>query len=262
MKIKSAFTLSEVLITLVIIGVVSALTVSSMLNSTRKKELHTAFLKTYSELNQAAKLFALYNAVSVPEYARENGLTLTINKFRYYYQTGEKNVTSSGMGTDDGSGNYTAYYTMHLLNREKFSGGANSSGKDSSFFCDNSGFQSSLSGALFLFNDAPSSSTTYNGPVICVDVNGRKGPNRYGADYFLFIFTNDNAVIPMGMSHDDNTPQNCTSASGSCGNFSNEGAAFCSKSANNPAYNTSCAFYALSNKHPHLDGKNYWDDFI
>lgn len=54
-KQEQAFTLAEVLITLGIIGVVAALTMPSLINRTRNKELHTAFLKTYSELNQVAQ---------------------------------------------------------------------------------------------------------------------------------------------------------------------------------------------------------------
>ena len=51
-KQEQAFTLAEVLITLGIIGVVAALTLPSLINRTKNRELHTAFLKTYSELNQ------------------------------------------------------------------------------------------------------------------------------------------------------------------------------------------------------------------
>ena len=47
-KQEQAFTLAEVLITLGIIGVVAALTLPSLINRTKNRELHTAFLKTYS----------------------------------------------------------------------------------------------------------------------------------------------------------------------------------------------------------------------
>ncbi|MBO8430376.1 type II secretion system protein, partial [Spirochaetes bacterium] len=62
---KAAFTLAEVLITLGIIGVVAAMTLPSVINKTRNKELHTAFLKTYSELNQIAELFKADYGISV-----------------------------------------------------------------------------------------------------------------------------------------------------------------------------------------------------
>lgn len=50
---KYAFTLAEVLITLGIIGVVAAMTLPSLVNRTRQKELETAFQKQYSVLQQA-----------------------------------------------------------------------------------------------------------------------------------------------------------------------------------------------------------------
>lgn len=52
MKIK-AFTLAEVLITLGIIGIVAALTMPTLINSTHGKELDAALKKAYSILQQA-----------------------------------------------------------------------------------------------------------------------------------------------------------------------------------------------------------------
>ncbi|MDD3237979.1 MAG: type II secretion system protein [Candidatus Gastranaerophilales bacterium] len=50
---KKAFTLAEVLITLVIIGVIAALTIPSLLNDTNDKEIRTGVKKAYSMLSQA-----------------------------------------------------------------------------------------------------------------------------------------------------------------------------------------------------------------
>ena len=108
-------------------------------------------------------------------------------------------------------------------------------------------------------NDTPASGK--NGPVICVDVNGQKGPNRYGVDYFLFIFTVDGYVIPMGQSHKNNAGS-CTSSQSNCSNFSNTGSDYCSNTSDNFTYNTSCAYYALRNTHPEEEGKDYWKDFL
>ena len=44
-RVKLAFTLAEVLITLGIIGVVAALTIPSLINNYKAKRLHTQFLK-------------------------------------------------------------------------------------------------------------------------------------------------------------------------------------------------------------------------
>lgn len=255
--IKNGFTLSEILIALVITGVIAAITVPQILQNTQKKELQAALIKTYSELNQIARKFSSDYGVSVSDYSYTNGISQTNKVIAKYYRSSES--LSSRWGTDDGSGNYTAYYTMHLLNREKFSGGTNTNGGDSSFLCDDAPFQSQTNGAIYILNNA--GSETRNGPVICVDINGQRGPNRYGVDYFLFIFTVDNKVIPVGQSHDNN-PGTCVIASGSCPNFNNVGSEYCSKTSSNVTYNTSCAYYALLNKHPTIANKNYWGDFI
>jgi prepilin-type N-terminal cleavage/methylation domain-containing protein len=256
---SKAFTLAEVLIALVVIGVIAAITVPNIIQSTKKKELHSAFLKTYSELNQVAHRFKNDNYISIPEYDVAKGLNSTINEIMKYYQTTNSNLAPM-QGTANANGEYIAYYDIHTMNGAKYSGGANSAGKNSSFLCDDSSFKSNLSGALFLFNNVPNANE--NGPVICVDINGRKGPNRYGYDYFLFIFTVDGNVIPMGQNHKNNTSSYCTAGNGWCGNFSNVGSQYCDKTSNNIAFNTSCANYALTNKHPNNPNKTYWEDYI
>lgn len=65
---NNAFTLAEVLITLAIIGIVAAMTLISLQNKTNSQELHVAFLKTYSELNQIAQMFYAENGISFPEW--------------------------------------------------------------------------------------------------------------------------------------------------------------------------------------------------
>lgn len=256
---KKAFTLAEVLITLGIIGVVAAMTMPALMNKTRNKELHTAFLKTYSELNQVAGLFKADYGVSVSEYLAGSRVSTNAGKIFSYYK-GSKITNKGGQGVADEEGNFVAFYPMNTLNGKAYSGGANSQGKNSSFFCDNTVFQNNQSGALMILNDAPDAGQ--NGPVICVDINGKKKPNRYGIDYFMFIFTVDGRVIPVGQEHKNNPPYPCKSASGSCGNFSNVGAEYCSNTSSNIAYNTSCAYYALSNTHPTKEGKDYWTDFL
>lgn len=53
---KSGFTLAEVLITLVIIGVIAAMTIPTLLSNTNKQEFKTALKKAMSVINQAITL--------------------------------------------------------------------------------------------------------------------------------------------------------------------------------------------------------------
>ncbi len=258
---KNAFTLVEVLITLGIIGVVAAMTLPTLINKTHNKELQTAFLKTYSELNQVAELYVADNGISVAEESAGNngqGMPANIANKIFGYYKGSKQMGQGQVAADE-QGNFTPFYAMNSLNGNAFSGGTNAGGADSSFLCDNTSFLNNLTGALMILNDRPI--LGQNGPVICVDVNGKKGPNRFGLDYFLFIFTVDGRVLPMGQAHKNN-PNRCTAGNGVCSNFSNVGPEFCSNTASNYTYNTSCAYYALTNTHPTEPGKDYWNDFV
>ncbi|MDD3238046.1 MAG: type II secretion system protein [Candidatus Gastranaerophilales bacterium] len=55
-SMKKAFTLAEVLITLVIIGIIAAMTIPALLNNTNKEEYRTGLKKAVSMLQQAANL--------------------------------------------------------------------------------------------------------------------------------------------------------------------------------------------------------------
>lgn len=257
-KQEQAFTLAEVLITLGIIGVVAALTLPSLINRTKNRELHTAFLKTFSELNQVAqKYYAdMGETVTDTSFATQSNLA---DEIMTKYYKGSTKITSNGMGTDDGNGNFLAFYSIRTLSGKAYSGGANSLGKNSSFICDNSPFYQTASGALFIFNDK-AETETQNGPVVCVDINGKKGPNRYGMDYFLFAFTKDGKVVPMGDTNQ--TSIGTVATNGSAGNFFKIGSHNCLNNVDDISKNTSCAYYALSNTHPNKTGKDYWNDFL
>lgn len=66
---KLGFTLAEVLITLVIIGVIAAMTVPTLMNNTQGKENATAFKKAISSMNQALTM----------EYALEGNTAANMN---------------------------------------------------------------------------------------------------------------------------------------------------------------------------------------
>lgn len=257
-KQEQAFTLAEVLITLGIIGVVAALTLPSLINRTKNRELHTAFLKTFSELNQVAqKYYAdMGETVTDTSFATQSNLA---DKIMTKYYKGSTKITSNGMGTDDGDGNFLAFYSIRTLSGKAYSGGANSLGKNSSFICDNSPFYQTASGALFIFNDK-AETETQNGPVVCVDINGKKGPNRYGMDYFLFAFTKNGNVVPMGDLRQET--YGGVASNGSAANFFKIGSHNCLNNVDDISKNTSCAYYALSNTHPNKTGKDYWNDFL
>ena len=78
------FTLAEVLITIGIIGVVSAITIPSLLTNVRNKDLQAQLKKTYSEWNQVAMQFMNDHEQSIPDYASEYGLNAMIGELSNY----------------------------------------------------------------------------------------------------------------------------------------------------------------------------------
>ena len=56
MKIKTGFTLAEVLITLGIIGVVAAMTIPTLIANTNAQKYRSKFKKSISTLSQAARM--------------------------------------------------------------------------------------------------------------------------------------------------------------------------------------------------------------
>ena len=177
---KLAFTLAEVLITLGVIGIVAALTLPSVIQKFREKQLVTAYLRVYSILNQA------YNR-AIPEYGTfdmwEQNDNDTYNKLKPYL------VLSADC--PPGKSNEKCIYTDSdyvFLNNEK----------DGNFNFAQSAARDKqpavrlISGETILFYR--------DGHVVdfMVDLNGNKGPNKIGEDFQFLSFNSgqNNKILP------------------------------------------------------------------
>lgn len=142
---KSGFTLAEVLVTLMIIGVIAAMTIPSLMQSTSSQEYKTAFKKAVSMLNQAVTLnYALDG---------EDGTDFTSDAF-FNLMTKRLNVMSS----DGSSSLYTADGMWFSTTPPSATGTS----------------PGTLSGGACRTED-----TTTMCSVVYVDVNGAKGPNAW-----------------------------------------------------------------------------------
>lgn len=186
---KKAFTLAEVLITLTIIGVVSALTIPALVNLYQKEELKVEFKKVYSTLNQA-----LYQATT------DNGGS----PYCCYYNTG------IGYNTDDCYVFWSNFKSKLKIIKE-YSGPADGStisnytgvelieeqgGHNNNSSCIGAKTVQKYSKAAWVLADGStvfSYSTDFDFPVIIVDINGLKKPNKWGYDLFVLDFR-----IPIG----------------------------------------------------------------
>lgn len=233
---KKAFTLAEILITLGVIGVISAMTIPALFTDISTRKMETKFKKAYAQLNEMHKRYVAENDMAIPVGVRSGD---SMGKIFQRYLKGFSNVNNDVWYTTNDKGESSA----EIYNKYKnFKGGTIKQ------VCDVSGSFADINGILYMWNDNPEEGE--NGPVICVDLNGTGKPNIIGIDYFLFIPTVDGTIIPMGMEDLNNT-----SSTGAGGNF------FLDKSYCGYSNNYSCAYWAVIDKAPNGKGR-YWKDYI
>lgn len=202
-KQLTAFTLAEVLITLLIIGVVASIVVPSLINDTQKQEYVVALQKNYAELSQATKLLIMENGGDLSFGIFGHGVSSAdLNEFANKLSVSKRCYGTSGCwhdgpikwlsGTDSGY-NPNGGYNIAVLNN----------------------------GSTVSFADYGASCTTSRGtgPLdssVCgymiVDINGTKGPNTFGRDEYMFWMTKT-GLYPFGI-HYATSFTNCTTAYG------------------------------------------------
>ena len=200
---KFAFTLSEILITLAIIGVVAAITVPSVLTTTQKYQYRSALKKTYSSLSNALNLsygYYLYDDYRDWEYSHQNEFTEEVF-----------NRLSRHLGIIKVCG-------RKFTENECFAPVKAKNGKPALFFKQN-GFADNFAHLYtFVLNDGTSvaidiwydtSISKYAGVqnklivnddnlIILVDINGKKQPNMLGRDVHMFVLT-EYGLVPAGI---------------------------------------------------------------
>ena len=145
MNKKSGFTLAEVLVTLMIIGVIAAMTIPSLMQSTAQQEYRAAYKKAVSMINQAVTLNYALDGRDATDYSLTNF---------YHLMTQRLNVMSSDNAN-------TAMYTA-----------------DGMWFRAYGTAQGALNGPSSNCNANDQATTGNICSVVVVDVNGMKGPNR------------------------------------------------------------------------------------
>lgn len=190
-KTFDGFTLAEVLVTLGIIGVISTLTLPTLMNNYHRKAYVTQLHKVYNEFSRAGESFVTSrNAVNLAE----AGLN-SQDKIANFMQSQMKIVTDCG--TD-----FTSCFASSYKN---INSGAvtnlNTEQKNQTSSC-----YALPSGASVCLTYMGRTRSSCNGVVnLVVDVNGKKGPNTLGRDLFV-----------MGMDADGSVTPTCSITQGSC----------------------------------------------
>lgn len=145
MNKKSGFTLAEVLVTLMIIGVIAAMTIPSLMQSTAQQEFRAAYKKAVSMINQAVTLNYALDGRDATDYPAESFFDLLTQRL---------NVMSSESGSH---WLYTA---------------------DGMWFKTYNEATGAVAGPNAQCNANDQATEGNICSVVVVDVNGMKGPNR------------------------------------------------------------------------------------
>lgn len=193
MKKIFAFTLAEVLVTLGIIGVVSAMTVPTLMQNHQRKTYVTQLHQVYNLLSQA---FLEYmndkNALNL----HEAGLTSSaeIKNFMNNYFKIVKSCTNFTDCFYDGT--YKNMNGTNLTNGSYWAGSSNAP-------C----FVIANGASLCLEHSKYHTSTGH----ITIDINGKAGPNVAGRDLYFVTYYKDGTI------DEDGIPPECRTSGTSCG---------------------------------------------
>ena len=174
---RFGFTLSEVLVTIGLLGSIAAITIPTLAYNYRGKVLEQQFRATYSDIKAVATVLNERHG-DWATYANGVGYNRWYQEFMSMFDGGgpyRGNATHIGgaltnelrafYGVRSGSGKFRFNITNGLL-------GAGDP-------CDNGGVWTDSNGRLWTFNGENS--------MICVDINGNAKPNRQNVDIFAFI---------------------------------------------------------------------------
>ena len=176
---KIAFTLAEVLVTLGIIGVVSAMTVPTLMQNYQRQSYVTQLHKTYNEMSQALLRYQTdKNAINLTE----AGMTSqdAVNDFiKTYFKTVQECGTvnscfASSYKTLSGATLPTYYFTMQNVKAYVLANGVSV----------RPGYNT----------DECAASNGVRIVAVAIDINGKKGPNIGGRDLFWMYFYNNGLI--------------------------------------------------------------------
>jgi len=206
-EFKKGFTLAEVLITLLIIGVIASIVVPGIISNTNEAE-HTAGLKkTYADLSNAIKMIQANNGGSVNFGDLRGDFCSVMSCIKI-----DTNVNTFGSAT-----NYKWYKGGNLTSW------AGNSDSNPSAVLNNGSF------VTFITGDYPACGGYGVNECgwIYTDLNGKKGPNMFGKDLNRFWISRPNLngpyiILPFGTQGDNYAPlTSCTA--GSITNGTSEG---------------------------------------
>ncbi len=175
------FTLAEILITLGIIGIIAALTIPNIVTNYQKEETVTRLKKIYTILNQAVLLSETDNG-SVENWTKNSNVQTVFTKYLQPYIHNIKSVS---------------YNPTYMPTYKRLNGTIENTFNPLSW---SAGIVTLNDGSVLYLSPSQVDSTS-SFIWVFVDINGFKGPNIIGKDFFGFSIPLDSSlpkVVPYG----------------------------------------------------------------
>lgn len=197
-KMRSGFTLAEVLITLGIIGIIAEMTIPTLMNNVQDQVLKTSWKKAFSDLSQVTQLISTDNGGTL------NGVFANPTQFRdKFLEKMAFNKKCDGSNIKNECWNDIGAY--NLANHVQFQ-------TDAWWFSPTYSTAAVLNNGMTLLfddnydvyecNNNTLGSYPYCGTIF-VDVNGFKKPNTLGKDVFrIFVYENKTQAFGNGSTCD------------------------------------------------------------
>ncbi|OGI24872.1 MAG: hypothetical protein A2287_08480 [Candidatus Melainabacteria bacterium RIFOXYA12_FULL_32_12] len=179
LKIKSGFTLAEILVTLTIIGIIAALTIPSLIQNVQDEQYKAAWKKDFAVISQATMQILYNNGGTI------SNVFASYNNAKNEYKEYLNFITECNGGAVLGACWHPDTITLKGLDGSDF-GGIDS---------DSSGLILS-NGSYCIFTIRPACVGGFCGSIL-VDVNGSKNPNLIGKDIFRIDVTTT-SIMPEG----------------------------------------------------------------
>lgn len=187
MKNVKAFTLAEVLVTLMIIGVIAAITIPTLNQNIKNKQFVSGCLKANSVLSQAVSRMKL-------EYGPIGFGSKWNNEEEFWKGFSAQLNVLENCGKGKGCYVNEMYKKLNGANEDNFYS------KTTDYKLRTSDGMIINYSTLKYFEDKGISAEDVKNAIgrFYVDVNGDKGPNKIGLDSFMFILVKGKGLVPAG----------------------------------------------------------------
>ena len=195
-NIKNGFTLAEVLITLVIVGVIAAMTIPTLMNNTNKQEYVAGLKKAYSTMTQATQKIISEEGMPRGDIGGwATSKSAVYNLYKKHLSITKDCGLSTGCFPQEG-----VKYAFNYKNPQDGNKSARQIDGIFSTMALADGMQLSV---MSTYSSCSGNSGQYGAgsdnmcAIFQIDTNGSKNPNTYGYDVFYLVLKED-GLFPAG----------------------------------------------------------------